>query len=150
MAVTYATAPMGADHTAGWVIGQNLAGMGGKLDPLAAEGQVTASRMVQIATACFDSLGLCQFAGGPINAKPEGREAILKAINARLGTQLTGKDLTELGTRILKAELDFNRRAGFTPQDDRLARFFYEEHLPPHNKVVLVSDGDMDKTLDFS
>ncbi len=147
MAVTYATSPMGADHTAGWVIGQNLAAMGGKLDPLAATGQVAASRMVQIATAAFDSLGLCQFAGGPINARSEGREALLKAINARLGTQLSGKDLADLGARILKAERDFNRGAGFTRQDDRLARFFYEEPLPPHNKTVLIGDEEMDQTF---
>jgi len=30
-----------------------------------------------------------------------------------------------------------------------LAKFFYEEPLPPHNKVVLISDEEMDSTFDF-
>ena len=36
-----------------------------------------------------------------------------------------------------------------TDKDDRLARFFYEEPLPPHNKVVEISDEEMDQTFDF-
>ncbi|MBT8350600.1 MAG: aldehyde ferredoxin oxidoreductase, partial [Deltaproteobacteria bacterium] len=46
--VTYATSPMGADHTAGNLVGLYL---GGVLDPLKAEGQVKASREAQIAMA---------------------------------------------------------------------------------------------------
>ncbi len=45
--VTFATSPMGADHTAGNVIGEYLEQ---KLNPLNAEGQVEASRNLQIAT----------------------------------------------------------------------------------------------------
>jgi len=26
---------------------------------------------------------------------------------------------------------------------------FYEEPLPPHNKVVVISDEEMDQTFDF-
>jgi aldehyde:ferredoxin oxidoreductase len=54
-----------------------------------------------------------------------------------------------LGVRILKAEREFNRKAGFTNKDDRLAKMFYEEPLPPHNKTVLISDEEMDSTFDF-
>jgi aldehyde:ferredoxin oxidoreductase len=54
-----------------------------------------------------------------------------------------------MGIRVLKAELEFNRKAGFTKKDDRLARFFYEEPLPPHNKVFLVGDEDLDSIFDF-
>ena len=48
---------------------------------------------------------------------------------------------------MLKAELEFNRKAGLTKADDRLPRFFYEEPLPPHNTVVVVSDEEMDGTF---
>jgi aldehyde:ferredoxin oxidoreductase len=48
---------------------------------------------------------------------------------------------------VLKAERAFNRRAGFTPADDRLPRMFYEEPLPPHNKVVVISDAEMEATF---
>jgi len=43
-AVTYATSPMGADHTAGNVVAEYVTG---KLDPLKTEGQVAASRCLQ-------------------------------------------------------------------------------------------------------
>jgi aldehyde:ferredoxin oxidoreductase len=50
---------------------------------------------------------------------------------------------------VLTAELDFNRKAGFTDKDNRLPEFFYKEPLPPHNKTVLISDEEMDKALKF-
>jgi aldehyde:ferredoxin oxidoreductase len=149
MAVTYATSPMGGDHTAGWVVGQNLAAFGGKLDPLSPQGQVEASRAAQIATAAFDSTGLCQFAATPATAVPEAGHALLALLSAKLGTAVTKEDVHALGVRVIKAEREFNRRAGFTNQADRLAKFFYEEPLPPHNKTVLVSDAEMDRTFAF-
>ena len=78
-----------------------------------------------------------------------GREALLKMINAKLGTQLGSDDIPALGIRVLKAELEFNRNAGFTNKDDRLAKFFYVEPLPPHNKVFVVTDEDLDSIFDF-
>lgn len=143
--VTYATSTMGADHTAGNLIGEYL---GGALNPLEAEGQVEASRNSQIAMASIDCTGLCLLAGSVL-AAPEAGEALLKMINAKLGTQLGPDDIPALGMRVLKAERDFNQKAGFTNKDDRLAKFFYEEPLPPHNKVFLVKNEDLDKTLDF-
>jgi aldehyde:ferredoxin oxidoreductase len=144
-AVTYATSPMGADHTAGNVVAEYVAG---KLDPLKTEGQVEASRHHQIIMAVVDSIGLCVLASNVLSTT-EGREAFIKAINAKLGVDLELISLTDMGTRILKAELDFNRKAGFTSKDDRLPRFFYDEPLPPHNTVVQISDEDMDKTFEF-
>jgi len=143
--VTYATSPMGADHTAGNVVGEYLTG---KLDPLSPAGQVEASRKAQIAVAAMDCTGLCLFASFAL-AAPGAGEAFLKALNARLGTRLTLDDIPAMGVRVLKAEREFNLKAGFTNQDDRLPKFFYEEPLPPHNKVFLVSDGELDKTLEF-
>jgi aldehyde:ferredoxin oxidoreductase len=57
--------------------------------------------------------------------------------------------LSGMGLKVLKAEREFNRNAGFSNKDDRLPRFFYEEPLSPHNVVVQISDEDMDKTFDF-
>jgi aldehyde:ferredoxin oxidoreductase len=59
------------------------------------------------------------------------------------------EDMQTLGLKVLKAERDFNRRAGMNNNDDRLAEFFYKEPLPPHNTVVVVSDEEMDSTFDF-
>jgi len=144
-AVTYATSPMGADHTAGNVVAEYVTG---KLDPLKTEGQVAASRHHQIIMAVVDSIGLCVLASYVLST-PEGGQAFIKAINAKLGVTLELTSLTELGIRILKAERAFNRKAGFTNKDDRLPHFFYEEPLPPHNTVVQISDEDMDKTFEF-
>ncbi len=144
-AVTYATSPMGADHTAGNVIGEYMAQ---KLDPLKAEGQVEASRNTQIAMASVDCTGLCLIASFALTT-PEGGEAFLKAMNAKFGTELGPDDIPAMGIRVLKAEREFNRKAGFTNEDDRLAKFFYEEPLPPHNTVVVISDEEMDSTFDF-
>jgi len=144
-AVTYATSPMGADHTAGNVIGEYMAQ---KLDPLKAEGQVEASRNTQIAMASVDCTGLCLLASFALTT-PEGGEAFVKAMSAKFGVALGPDDVPAMGIRVLKAEREFNRKAGFTNEDDRLAKFFYEEPLPPHNKVVLISDEEMDSTFDF-
>ena len=143
--VTFATSPMGADHTAGNLVGEYLEQ---KLDPLSAEGQVEASRNLQIGTAAMDCTGLCFMAYVALGT-PEAGEALLKAINAKFGTQLGPQDVPAMGIRVLNAEREFNKRAGFTNQDDRLPRFFYEESLPPHNQVFTISDEELDRTLDF-
>ncbi len=144
-AVTYATSPMGADHTAGNVVSEYVTG---KLDPLKPEGQVEASRNSQIIMAVVDSIGLCVLASSVLSS-PEGGQAFIDAINAKLGTRLKPEALSDMGARVIKAEREFNRKAGFTNKDDRLPRFFYEEPLPPHNTVVEISDDEMDKTFDF-
>ena len=143
--VTFATSPMGADHTAGNVVGEYLEQ---KLDPLNAEGQVEASRNLQVGTAAMDCTGLCFMAYVALTT-PEGGGALLKAINAKFGTQLGPEDVPALGMRVLKAEREFNKKAGFTSQDDRLPKFFYEEPLPPHNAVFTISDEEIDRTFDF-
>jgi len=143
--VTFATSPMGADHTAGNVVGAYLTQ---QLDPLKKEGQVETSRNLQIAIAAADCTGMCFMAVVALTT-PEGGEAFLRAINARLGTQFGPDDITAMGIRVLKAEREFNKKAGFTNEDDRLPRFFYEEPLPPHNTVFVISDEEIDSTFDF-
>jgi len=144
--VTYATCPMGADHTAGNVIGEYL---GGALDPLKADGQVVASRNTQIAMAAVDCTGLCLLASFALTT-PEGGQAFLKAMNAKFGTNFGPDAIPAMGIRVIQAEREFNANAGFTSKDDRLPEFFYKEPLPPHNKVFVVSDTDLDSTFHFS
>ena len=144
-AVTYATSPMGADHTAGNLVGPSMAG---RLNPLKSEGQVEASRNAQIRVATLDSSGLCIFVLGAVNT-PEGEEAFLKLLSAKYGTPFRPEYMGQMGQRILRAERDFNRRAGFSNKDDRLPDYFYKEALPPHNAVVLISDEEMDSTFNF-
>lgn len=148
MAVTYATSPMGADHTAGFVVEQNLKEFRGTLDQFSAEGQVSASRNAQINMAAVDTIGLCDFAQSGL-ATPKGKQNVYMMIAAKSGKPFGEKSWTALGMKVLKAEIEFNRKAGFTKKDDRLPKMFYEEPLPPHNKVVVITDDEMDSTLDF-
>jgi len=148
MAVTYATSPMGGDHTAGWVVDQNLEEFGGTLDRFSAEGQVEASRDTQIHMAAVDSVGICDFAQSGL-ASPEGIASVYKMVAAKSGRPFGEEDWTAMGLRTLKVEREFNRNAGFTSKDDRLPKMFYEEPLPPTNKVVVISDEQMDSTFDF-
>lgn len=146
--LTYATTPMGADHTAGYAVATNILRVGGFVDPLGKEGQVELSRNLQIATAAVDSTGMCLFIAFAILDIPDGFNALVDMINARYDLALTGDDVTALGTTILKAELDFNRRAGFTSAHDRLPEFF-EEPCPPHNTVWDFTDEEIDSVLAF-
>jgi aldehyde:ferredoxin oxidoreductase len=144
--VTFATSPMGADHTAGNVVGLCLQG---RLDPMQAEGVVEISRNLQIDTAAFDSTGLCFMASVALK-DPEPEEVFRKAINAILGTELGPDDFPRaMGIQVLKEEMEFNRKAGFTNADDRLPAFYYEEPLPPHNTVFVISDEELDSTFAF-
>ncbi len=144
--VTFATSPMGADHTAGNLVGAYLTRT---LDPLEKEGQVEASRSLQIAMAAFDTTGMCFMASVAL-LSPEAGEAFRQALSAATGIRFGPDDFPEaLGRRVLKAERAFNRKAGFTNEDDRLPRFFYEEPLPPHNRVFTISGQELDGTFDF-
>jgi aldehyde:ferredoxin oxidoreductase len=146
LGVTFSTSPMGADHTAGNLVGAYLEKM---LDPLDPAGQVGTSRFLQIAMAAFDTMGQCFMASVAL-LSPDSFKAFGKVIEAKLGTQLGPDDFPiGLGVRVLKAEKEFNRKAGFTNEDDRLPRFYYEEPLPPHNTVFVISDEEIDSTLDF-
>jgi len=50
---------MGADHTAGYTIAPEIMGVGGKVDPLSAEGKAALSRAFQATTAFIDTIGHC-------------------------------------------------------------------------------------------
>lgn len=149
MAITYATTPMGADHTSGYAVATNILNVGGSVDPLSKEGQVELSRNLQIATAAIDSTGMCLFIAFAALDDPACLPALIDLINARYGLSLTGDDVTNLGKSILKTERAFNQAAGFNNADDRLPEFFYLEPLPPHNLVVDFTGEEIDTFWDF-
>ncbi len=143
--VTYATSTMGADHTAGYAIAQNVLGVGGSVNPLKPEGQAALSAALQQATAALDSTGLCLFVAFCVLDVPDAGQAIVDMLNAHCGTNWTPADYLEtLGKATLRAERGFNRAAGFTAADDRLPDFMRSEPLPPHNTVFDVPDKDLD------
>ena len=149
MAITYATTPMGGDHTAGYAVTANILGVGGNVDPLGKDGQIELSRNLQIATAAIDSTGMCLFVAFAALDDAECLPALIDLINARYGINLTGDDVTNLGKSILKTERAFNQAAGLNNADDRLPEFFYSEPLPPHNTVVDFTPEEIDSFWNF-
>jgi aldehyde:ferredoxin oxidoreductase len=147
--VTYATTTMGADHTAGYAVATNILKVGGDVDPLKPEGQVELSRNLQIATAAVDSTGMCLFIAFAVLDQPETFQALIDMINAFYGLSLTADDVSELGKSVLKNERDFNTRAGFTKEHDRLPEYFIKETLPPHDVKFEVTDEEMDTLFNF-
>ena len=137
--VTYATSPQGADHTAGNTVRA-------KCDHLDPGVQAALSRGAQIAMAGYDTLGACIFAGFGFAVAPEVVPALL---NARYGWQTGPAILQDLGRETLSLEREFNRRAGFTPADDRLPEWMTREPLPPHNSVFDVAEADLDGVFDW-
>ena len=148
MGITYATSPMGADHTAGYAVCQNILKVGGFVDPLSKQGQVELSRNLQIATAAIDSCGFCIFVAFPALDIPECFKAMFEMVNARYGLNMSESDFIEMGKKILKTEHEFNLAAGFTNLNDRLPEFF-EEEVPPHNAVWDFSGEEIDEFWNF-
>ncbi len=116
--VTYATSPMGADHTAGLII-----------NPGMPEDQMAqASQESQIKNAICDSSGFCQFIGPTV-------EQIRELYVAFEGRDVTQEEIVDYGWRCLADEWDFNRRAGFTDADDDLPDCMKQDAIGPA-KVV--------------
>jgi aldehyde:ferredoxin oxidoreductase len=147
--LTYATSPMGADHTAGYCISGNILKIGGDIDPLNKNGQIEYARAMQIGTAAVDSTGMCLFVYFGIADNPEGYQALIDMINAQYGLSLTSQDVDKLGESVLKVERAFNKAAGFTNAHDRLPEFFEYEECPPHNVVWDFTPEEIDEVFNF-
>ncbi len=141
---TYATTPMGADHTAGYTICPEVLGVMGKLDPLSAEGKAALSRAFQATTAFIDSTGHCLFTAFATLDIPAGYQGMIDECNGVLGTRWTADDILNAGKEIIKLERSFNEKAGFTNAHDRLPEFMKLEPLPPHNQLFDVPDSALD------
>jgi aldehyde:ferredoxin oxidoreductase len=138
--VTYATSPQGADHTAGLTIRAKV----NHLDPNV---QKDPSLTAQLNMAGYDTIGACIFAGFGYAATPDA--VVKRLLKARYGwDDLPDNILQILGRETIKMEREFNRRAGFTKDDDRLPKWMTEEPLPPHNAVFDVSPEVLDHIFD--
>ncbi len=110
--VTYATSAMGADHTAGIV---TLVG-------LPADQLASLSQEAQLLNVIGDSMGFCQFIQASVGEVREIAQQLL-------GRPVSGDDLVGMGWDCLRAEWEFNRRAGFTDEDDELPDFMKQEAI---------------------
>jgi len=137
---TYATSTQGADHT----MGNALPGRFG-VDTNNKEQQLQISRDLQIMTAVVDSLGLCLFVGPMLPTM----DVLVKLLSNYVGRELTLDDVLNMGKKLLKVEIAFNRAAGFTKEDDRLPEFFTKEVLEPKGVVFDITPEELDTVLEF-
>jgi len=119
------------------------------VDPLKPEGQIELSRNLQIATAAIDSTGMCLFIAFAVLDQPETFQALINMLNAFYGLSLTADDVVALGKNVMKMERDFNMRAGFTKEQDRLPEFFKTQPIQPHNVVFDITDEELDTVFNW-
>ncbi len=138
--LTYATTPQGADHTCGLTIRAQV----NHLDPNA---QKDASLNAQLNMAGYDTIGACIFAGFGYAATPDG--VVKRLLKARYGwNDVPDNILQALGKETIKLEREFNKRAGFTKEDDRLPKWMMEEAIPENGSVFDVSEEVLDHIFD--
>jgi aldehyde:ferredoxin oxidoreductase len=133
--VTFATATMGADHTAGFTIREGLSSHD-------KDGQVKASGRMQVNGMIYDSLGVCLFAHVAIR---NHHQILAELVNGRWGTSLTALDLRNMAIQSLQEEREFNRQAGLGPSSDRLPGVFYEEVNPSSGTSFDISPSELDE-----
>jgi aldehyde:ferredoxin oxidoreductase len=116
--ITYATSPMGADHTAGLIVNPGLP------DDQCAQ----VSQEVQIINAACDSSGFCQFLQPTVTD-------IARYYSALYGEEITREQVADMGWRCLQDEWAFNDRAGFTVADDDLPEVMRTEGVGPDHTI---------------
>jgi len=137
--VTYATSTMGADHTAG----NCLPGRGG-LAGCEAEGQVALSRATQEMSMVCDLLGLCVFVGPVVETMPH----LAGLVSTFFAEEIGEEELLDTARGVLRAEADFNRRAGVSREQNDLPPFFRREPLPNSGQTFDVAVEEL-TALDF-
>lgn len=134
--VTYATSPMGADHTAGLTY----------RIPLQKTGQAANSLRFQVAASACDTFGYC------LNAVPGGSASLYSfladLLSARYGMSVSAEDVLKIAKETIKAERKFNEAAGFDKIWERYPSFYRTEPLFPTNSVFDVEDAEIDGIWD--
>jgi aldehyde:ferredoxin oxidoreductase len=112
--VTYSVSPMGADHTAGFVLAPGMSD----------EDAVAASQEAQINHALCDSAGFCIF-------QQPSLDEIRQFYGRLIGREVSREEIADIGWQCLQDEWNFNEKAGFTTADDKLPDFIREEGIGP-------------------
>ncbi|TXT63083.1 MAG: Tungsten-containing aldehyde ferredoxin oxidoreductase [Promethearchaeota archaeon] len=140
MSVTFATSPMGADHTAGAAIAGRAARQDRDYGELTDNGhKLDLSYELQIYTTVLDSMGCCYFIGPSY----ETMGLIADALNAMYDLDLTRDNVIDLGKQILRNELEFNRKAGIEEDMNKLPEFFRREASEPVELTVSLQEDSL-------
>jgi aldehyde:ferredoxin oxidoreductase len=136
--ITYATSPMGADHTAGLTMGRAF-------DDTGRAAQAYVSNKLQIAMAFADSM-MCIFAFAHAVA---GLPLLAQLMAALYGGEPDLSRVTTMGVKTLLTERAFNKMAGMTSEDDKLPDFFYNERSVATGSKFDIDDIELDAIFDF-
>ena len=135
--VTYATSPMGADHTAGLTLEAPI-------DPLSPLGQAAVSAIMQAVSATADCF-MCLFAwfaaGSP--------DTIPELVASVYGGEWDFNKVLDIGRQSLLREKAFNIAAGLKEEDDRLPEFFLTEKSPATGSVFDIKPIELDGVLNY-
>jgi aldehyde:ferredoxin oxidoreductase len=141
MSVTYATSPMGADHTSGAAIAGRSARGGRDYGEITGdENKLDLSYELQIYTAVLDSMGCCYFIGPSY----ENMETVANAINAMYNTNLTREDVINIGKQIIRNEIKFNEKAGLSQATNDFPEFLRKEPSDPIKLTVTFKKDDFE------
>jgi aldehyde:ferredoxin oxidoreductase len=136
LSLAYALSPTGADHMeaphdpayAGFhPTGHPLGVLGliEPLDPLDLDARkVRAFYVTQQVWSSYNSVGMCDFVGAPLNAME--LPPFVEYLNAVTGWNVSLYELMKVGERANTMARLFNCREGFTPDDDVLPRRMHE------------------------
>jgi aldehyde:ferredoxin oxidoreductase len=100
------------------------------MDPLTPEGKAELVISRQDESAFLEACGVCIF---PYMLMEEGTEIIAEFYSAVMGENYTETDVRKIGERIFNLEREFNRKLGFTRQDDSLPKRLTQE---PHTEGI--------------
>ncbi|MBY9011675.1 MAG: aldehyde ferredoxin oxidoreductase [Candidatus Lokiarchaeota archaeon] len=140
MSVTYATSPMGADHTSGAAIAGRVPSQHKDYGELTKnEGKFDLSFELQVYTTVLDSMGCCYFIGPSY----ENMAIITAAINAMYNLDLTREDVINIGKQILKTEINFNEKAGITKDKNDVPKFLKIEPSEPSGLKFTFNKEDL-------
>jgi aldehyde:ferredoxin oxidoreductase len=128
MGVTFATSPMGADHTYGPVV--------------KAEDAVEASKAAQIMMAKIDCLGVCMFLRGAV---AKHMDLFVDLVNAVHGWDLDMDWLEDIALEAIRDEHKFNELAGFTKEDYRMPKAFTNREIDSTNQVFDIDKDELDE-----
>jgi aldehyde:ferredoxin oxidoreductase len=119
MGIGYATSNRGACHLRGYTPASEILGVGGKSDPLAAEGKGKLLKTFQDLSAISDSFDICKF-----NSFSESINEYVAQYAGMTGLKVDASSLMKTGERIYNLERYYNNLCGFTGKDDSLPEKF--------------------------
>ena len=138
--VTYATSSMGGDHTAG-LVHPAVSG-----DPTNKDNKPYYSMVFKL-DAMLQDYYMCTFNWATASTDPT---IMTDYIKGAFGIDIPFKRINELGVETLYIEDDFNRRAGFTQEDDDLPEFFRTEQSAQNNAVFDLTAEELLAAKDYN